>query len=88
MIMHLVRHAEAIERSSELPEEHPFLTSRGRNRFRKVAAGLRESGIEPDLILTGPLTRAVQTAEILGQSLKFKGGVTGRGAACSRLPAG
>jgi phosphohistidine phosphatase len=73
MIIHLVRHAEAIERSTEIPEEHRFLTRRGRNRFRKAAARLRKSGIEPDYILTNPLIRAVQTAEILAQALKFKG---------------
>jgi len=73
MIIHLVRHAEAVERSPELPEEHRFLTPRGRKRFRKAAASLRKSGIEPEVILTSPLIRAVQTAEILAQALKFKG---------------
>jgi phosphohistidine phosphatase len=73
MIVHLVRHAEAVERSPELPEEHRFLTPRGRNRFRKVASSLKKSGIDPDVILTSPLIRAVQTAEILAQSVKFKG---------------
>ena len=75
MIIHLVRHAEAIERSPELPEEHRFLTPRGRNRFRDVASCLKKSWIEPDVILTSPLIRAVQTAEILAQALKFKGEV-------------
>jgi phosphohistidine phosphatase len=73
MIVHLVRHAEAVERSPEIPEEQRFLTKRGRTRFRKVATSLRKSGIHPDLILTSPLIRAVQTAEILAQALKFKG---------------
>jgi len=73
MIIHLVRHAEAIDRSPDIPEEHRFLTARGRNRFRKIAATLKKSDIDPDVILTSPLIRAVQTAEILAQSLKFKG---------------
>lgn len=73
MIVHLVRHAEAVDRSTELPEEHRYLTQRGRNRFRKVATSLKKSGMDPDLILTSPLVRAVQTAEILAQRLKFKG---------------
>jgi phosphohistidine phosphatase len=73
MIIHLVRHAEAVERSPEIPEEHRFLTRRGRNSFRRVASSLKKSGIQPDLILTSPLIRAVQTAEILAQRLKFKG---------------
>jgi phosphohistidine phosphatase len=69
MIIHLIRHGEAIERSQEIPEEHRFLTCRGRNRFRKVASSLKKTGAEPDLILTSPLVRAVQTAEILAQTL-------------------
>jgi phosphohistidine phosphatase len=73
MIIHIVRHAEAVERTPEIPEEHRFLTPRGRNRFRRIAARLKKSGIDPDVILTSPLIRAVQTAEILAQALKFKG---------------
>jgi len=73
MIIHLVRHAEAVERTVELADEHRFLTPRGRKRFRKTASDLKKSGIKPDVILTSPLIRAVQTAEILAQSLKFKG---------------
>jgi phosphohistidine phosphatase len=73
MIIHLVRHAEAIEHSPDIPEEHRYLTSRGRNRFRKVASSIKKLGIKPDLILTSPLIRSVQTAEILAQRLKHKG---------------
>ena len=73
MIIHLVRHAEAIDRSQDISEEHRFLTKRGRNRFRKSAASAKKIGITPDLILTSPLIRAVQTAEILAQRLKYKG---------------
>jgi len=72
MIIHLVRHAEAIERSPEILEEHRYLTTRGRTRFRKIAAQLKKDGIAPDLILSSPLIRAVQTAEILAQAIKFK----------------
>jgi phosphohistidine phosphatase len=73
MIIHLVRHAEAVERSPEIPEEHRFLTPRGRKSFRKIASTLKKTGADPDIILTSPLIRAVQTAEILAQALKFKG---------------
>lgn len=72
MVIHLVRHAEAIERTPEVQENHRYLTRRGRSRFRKIARTLKKSGINPDLILTSPLIRAVQTAEILAQVLKFK----------------
>lgn len=72
MVIHLVRHAEAIERTPEVQEQHRYLTSKGRSRFRKIAGTLKKAGIAPDLILSSPLIRAVQTAEILAQTLKFK----------------
>lgn len=72
MIIHIIRHAEAIERTPEVPEEHRYLTPRGRRRFRKAARSLATLGIEPDVILTSPLIRSVQTADILAEELRFK----------------
>jgi phosphohistidine phosphatase len=72
MIIHVVRHAEAVERSQDIPEDHRFLTRRGRKRFRKIAGSMKKLGTEPDLILTSPLIRAVQTADILAETLRFK----------------
>jgi phosphohistidine phosphatase len=72
MIIHIVRHAEAVDRTEDISEEHRYLTSRGRKRFRKVAKALQKAGAAPDLILTSPLLRAVQTADILAESLKYE----------------
>jgi len=71
MIIHVVRHAEAVERTPEVPEEHRYLTPRGRKRFRKIAKSLKKLGIDPDVILTSPLVRSVQTADILAERLRF-----------------
>jgi len=73
MIIHVVRHAEAIDRSSDISEEYRYLTRRGRMRFRKTAKVLRKAGIAPELILTSPLIRAVQTADILAEGLRHQG---------------
>lgn len=73
MIIHLIRHAEAIDRSQDIPEEHRFLTPRGIKRFRKVAGSLKKLGLEPDVILTSPMIRAVQTADILSETLRHRG---------------
>lgn len=73
MKLHIIRHAEAIERSTDLPDEQRGLTCRGRKRFRKVAACFRKMEIAPDYILASPLVRAVQTAEILAETLRFNG---------------
>lgn len=72
MIIHIVRHAEAIERTPDVPEEHRFLTRRGRRRFRDVAKSLVTLGMKPYVILTSPLVRSVQTADILGEKLRYK----------------
>jgi phosphohistidine phosphatase len=73
MIIHIVRHAEAIERSDAITEEHRYLTPRGRKRFRKIADSFKETGFHPEIILTSPLVRAVQTADILAETLRYKG---------------
>ena len=68
-----VRHAAAIERSGKISEENRYLTPEGRVFFRKTARTMLKNGIEPSLILTSPLIRAVQTAEILAEALSFIG---------------
>lgn len=75
MKVYFIRHAEAIERSTDLPDEHRNLTCRGRKRFRQVAVSLKKMDISPDFILTSPRIRAVQTAEILCETLHFNGEV-------------
>ena len=68
-----VRHAAAIEQSAGTSEEERYLTSEGRAFFRKTARTMLKNGIEPSLILTSPLVRAVQTAEILAETLSYSG---------------
>ena len=45
------------------------LTEEGRQKHRQSAERLKELGIKLDLILTSPLIRAVQSAEILAEVL-------------------
>ena len=73
MKVHLIRHAQAVEGSTGLPDEFRYLTCRGRKRFRQVAASLKKNGISPDIIITSPRIRAVQTAEILSGTIRFNG---------------
>jgi phosphohistidine phosphatase len=65
----LVRHAIAAERGVFPGEdrERP-LTSAGRRRFRRGARGISAHVPELALIVTSPLLRARQTAEILRQA--------------------
>jgi phosphohistidine phosphatase len=69
----LVRHAAAVERTSEISDGTRYLTPEGRVFFRKTARTMLKNGIEPGLILTSPLLRAVQTADILVEALSYCG---------------
>jgi phosphohistidine phosphatase len=63
----LVRHAIACERDAQRwPDDGTRpLTSRGRRRARETAAGLRRLTASPERVLSSPLRRAQQTADIL-----------------------
>jgi len=69
MKLFVVRHAAAIERSVEISEEQRYLTPEGRNFMRKTARTMLKKGVEPCLILTSPLVRAIQTADILSETI-------------------
>jgi len=75
MRIYLVRHAESVDRVGMMPDSARYLSARGRVSFRDIAARFRETGARPVHILTSPLVRAVQTAEILSEALRYEGAV-------------
>ncbi|MBX7044853.1 MAG: phosphohistidine phosphatase SixA [Ignavibacteria bacterium] len=77
MKIYLIRHGEAIdhETNSVKSDEYRFLTVKGRMTTRKVAKNLKDELSLADKIFTSPLTRAVQTAEIIATTIKFKNDV-------------
>mgnify|MGYP003575107651 CR=1 FL=1 len=71
MNLYLMRHGIALTRddpSVAHDAERP-LTGKGMKRMRKAAKGLRELDIPFDSILTSPLARARQTADIVASAL-------------------
>lgn len=70
MNLYLIRHAKAIERSKSMPDEWRCLTEQGRIEFKKTRSMIAKQDIKPHLIITSPLVRAVQTAELLADKLK------------------
>src|SRR5210317_145662 len=65
----LVRHAEYTHRNPmETDLEHPLIRT-GRRHAAQVAEELLNQGILPDLILTSPAKRAVETAQIFVKKL-------------------
>jgi phosphohistidine phosphatase len=64
--IYLIRHGLAEERSEAWPDDAKRpLTEQGMSRLRKSARGLARLGLSIDVILTSPLVRARQTADIV-----------------------
>jgi len=60
----LLRHGIAEERRVDLPDGSRALTAEGRLRTEAVLQRLLELGLDCDLLLSSPLTRARQTADL------------------------
>jgi phosphohistidine phosphatase len=74
MNIYIIRHAIAVAEGTpdyESDSERP-LTDKGRKKMRQIAKGLRNLGVEFDLILSSPYVRARETAEILADVFKAK----------------
>lgn len=63
--LYLIRHGIAVDRHPDHPDRDRPLTAKGRQKTQRVAERLVQLGIHAPLILTSPLVRAYQTAEIL-----------------------
>jgi len=65
----IIRHAIAVERGTpDIADEDRPLTRKGERQFRAAARGLARIEKKPDVLLTSPLPRARQTAEIAAQA--------------------
>lgn len=60
-----LRHGEADWPQWDKPDDERPLTERGRKEMKRVAKFLERLNLVPDAILTSPLPRASQTAEIV-----------------------
>lgn len=67
MQLFLIRHGEAVDASVETPDGSRWLTARGRAETAVTAEWLRAT--PPGTIVTSPLVRAAQTAEVLARDL-------------------
>ena len=73
MKIYLVRHGEAVPEDDAGSDRDRWLNAKGRESARVLGRLLRENGVEPDAIVCSPLPRAVQTAELLAQSMDYFG---------------
>jgi phosphohistidine phosphatase len=70
----LIRHGEAVDAGLDVTDGNRWLTPRGRAETAVTAAHLREG--PPGALVTSPLVRAVQTAEIIAAHAPPPGGVS------------
>ncbi|MGC9526985.1 MAG: phosphohistidine phosphatase SixA [Limnospira sp.] len=63
--LYLIRHGIAADRATSAKDEERPLTAEGDRKTRQVAAQLKTLKLRFDRILSSPLVRARQTAEIL-----------------------
>src|SRR5260221_6269983 len=71
MKLYIMRHGPAEDDAASGSDSDRALTSSGRERVRGVAKALVEADEEPRAILTSPLVRCVQTAEIVAVVAKL-----------------
>jgi phosphohistidine phosphatase len=71
MRLYFLRHGEADWPNWDRPDDERPLTERGKKEMRKVAKFLRELDIPLDDILSSPLPRAYQTAEIVADRFQL-----------------
>jgi phosphohistidine phosphatase len=73
MQLFIVRHGIAIDREDPKCPADPerFLTEEGIEKTRQVAKGVAEVGAVPDLMISSPYLRAMQTAEIFAEELEY-----------------
>ncbi|MGE0871342.1 MAG: histidine phosphatase family protein [Kofleriaceae bacterium] len=75
MRIYLVRHGDAVPEEDAGSDRDRWLSPRGREAVRILGRLLREQKVEPELIVSSPLPRAVQTAELLASALDYLGSI-------------
>ena len=86
--LYLVRHAIAAERGPKYPDDRLRpLTPAGAKQFAESVPGLVEMDVVIDFVLTSPLVRARETAQLLAAGLEAQAGA-GRESKRSRPAAG
>lgn len=73
MRLYILRHGIAENTAPSGRDEDRQLTDEGRDKLRKVLKVARRAGVKPSLILTSPLVRARQTAEIAAEEFGYSG---------------
>ena len=72
MQVYLLRHGIAEDVRVGLSDADRALTPEGRQKLREVLRAALSADVEPTLVMTSPLKRAVQTAEVARDIFKYR----------------
>jgi len=75
MQIYLLRHGIAEDARPGHADSERALTGEGREKLRRVLKRARAAGVAPDLILSSPYRRAVETADVAIETLGYQGKV-------------
>jgi len=83
----IIRHSRAIEENHGLIDDDRYLTAEGRLRARAVGAALAHEGVRFGAVISSPLVRAVQTAELVCEQVGYRGVIAISRALVHSMPA-
>ena len=69
MRLFILRHGIAEDAGGTIGEYDRALTEEGRVQLQQITQAMQRLGIKPDIVLTSPLVRARQTADIVASAL-------------------
>ncbi|HUA82693.1 MAG TPA: phosphohistidine phosphatase SixA [Bryobacteraceae bacterium] len=72
MEVYLLRHGIAEDHAASGRDADRVLTEEGKRKLQKVMDRARKAGVNPTLILSSPLVRAIETAQIAAEALEYK----------------
>jgi phosphohistidine phosphatase len=72
MRIYLLRHGIAEDAGPRTPDAKRELTDKGREKLSGVLRLAKQAGVQPELVLSSPLVRAIQTAELARKVLEVE----------------
>ena len=68
--LYIMRHGIAVVRGADFADDSKRpLTPEGKKKVKEIASGLKRLGVSLDWVVTSPLVRALETAEIVAETL-------------------
>jgi phosphohistidine phosphatase len=75
MELYILRHGIAEQGKAGQPDSARRLTPEGKKKLQRILAVARQAGVRPDVLLSSPYKRALETAELALQALGLSGKV-------------